>query len=135
MPSIADREAAVFMRTGVRVPLNLVRGEGARVWDEDGKEYLDFVAGIATVSLGHSSPVVVEALTRQAQTLIHVSNIFYSVPQIDLAELLVEQSGMSQVFFCNSGAEANEGCIKLARKWAGQPTRSSSPTAASTAAP
>ena len=108
------------MRTGVRVPLNLVRGEGARVWDEDGKEYLDFVAGIATVSLGHSSPVVVEALTRQAQTLIHVSNIFYSVPQIDLAELLVEQSGMSQAFFCNSGAEANEGCIKLARKWAGQ---------------
>ena len=117
MPSIAEREAAVFMRTGVRVPITLVRGEGTRVWDEDGKEYLDFLSGIATVSLGHSSPVVVKAITEQADQLIHVSNVFYTVPQIDLAELLVEHSGLSQVFFCNSGAEANEGCIKLARKW------------------
>ena len=117
MPSIAEREAAVFMRTGVRVPITLVRGEGTRVWDETGKEYLDFLSGIATVSLGHSSPVVVEAMKAQAEQLIHVSNVFYTVPQIDLAELLVEQSGLSQVFFCNSGAEANEGCIKLARKW------------------
>ena len=117
MPSIAEREAAVFMRTGVRVPINLVRGQGSRVWDQDGKEYLDFIAGIATVSLGHSSPIVVNALKQQADTLIHVSNIFYTEPQIDLAELLMEQSGMSQIFYCNSGAEANEGCIKLARKW------------------
>ena len=117
MPSIAEREATVFMRTGLRAPVTLVRGEGTRVWDEDGKVYLDFISGIATVSLGHSSPVVVDAIKAQAETLIHVSNIFYTVPQIELAELLVEQSGLSQAFFCNSGAEANEGCIKLARKW------------------
>ena len=117
MPSIAEREAAVFMRTGVRAPVTLVRGQGTKVWDENGREYLDFISGIATVSLGHSSPVVVDAIKAQAETLIHVSNIFYTVPQIELAELLVAQSGMSQVFFCNSGAEANEGCIKLARKW------------------
>jgi predicted acetylornithine/succinylornithine family transaminase len=105
------------MRTGVRAPVTLVRGHGTRVWDENGKEYLDFISGIATVSLGHCSPVVVDAIRAHAETLIHVSNIFYTVPQIELAELLVEQSGLNQVFFCNSGAEANEGCIKLARKW------------------
>ena len=117
MPTIAEREAAVFMRTGARAPVTLVRGEGTRVWDDTGKEYLDFIAGIATVSLGHCSPVVVDALEAQAEQLIHVSNIFYTLPQLDLAELLVKESGLNQVFFCNSGAEANEGCIKLARKW------------------
>ena len=117
MSTIAEREAAVFMRTGARVPLTLVRGEGTRVWDDADREYLDFIAGIATVSLGHASPVVVDALKAQADQLIHVSNIFYTLPQLDLAELLVQESGLSQVFFCNSGAEANEGCMKLARKW------------------
>ena len=117
MASIAEREAAVFMRTGGQRAATLVRGEGTRVWDEDGKEYLDFVAGISTVSLGHSSPVVLEALQAQASQLIHVSNIFYTLPQIELGELLAEQSGLSRVFFVNSGAEANEGGIKLVRKW------------------
>ncbi|MEE9277469.1 MAG: aspartate aminotransferase family protein [Dehalococcoidia bacterium] len=117
MPSIAEREAAVFMRTGARQPVTLVRGKGSRVWDANGKEYLDFVAGISTVSLGHGHPKVLAAIQEQAPQLIHVSNIFYTVPQIELAELLVRASGLSRIFFCNSGAEANEGCIKLARKW------------------
>lgn len=117
MASIAEREAAVYMRAGTRAPVVLVRGEGTRVWDEGGKEYLDFFAGIATVSLGHSHPKVVEAITKQAAQLIQVSNVFYTTPQVELAELLVAQSGLASVFFCNSGAEANEGCIKLVRKW------------------
>ena len=117
MASIAEREAAVFMRTGGQRAATLVRGEGTRVWDDEGKEYLDFVAGISTVSLGHSSPVVLEALQKQASQLIHVSNIFYTLPQIELGELLAEQSGLPRVFFVNSGAEANEGGIKLVRKW------------------
>jgi predicted acetylornithine/succinylornithine family transaminase len=105
------------MRTGGQRAATLVRGEGTRVWDDEGKEYLDFVAGISTVSLGHSSPVVLEALQKQASQLIHVSNIFYTLPQIELGELLAEQSGLPRVFFVNSGAEANEGGIKLVRKW------------------
>ena len=117
MAGIAEREAAVYMRAGARAPVVLVRGEGTRVWDEGGKEYLDFFAGIATVSLGHSHPKVVEAITKQAARLIQVSNVFYTTPQVELAELLVAQSGLASVFFCNSGAEANEGCIKLVRKW------------------
>lgn len=117
MSDIAEREAQLFMRAGNRQPLTLVRGEGTRVWDEDGRSYLDFVAGIAVVSLGHCHPVVVDAIRRQATTLIHVSNVFYSVPQIELAELLVEHSCLDRVFFVNSGAEANETAFKLARKW------------------
>ncbi len=108
------------MRTGVRVPITLVRGEGTRVWDDAGNEYLDFVAGISTDNLGHAHPAMLRAIREQSEQLIHVSNIFYTVPQIELAELLVEQSGLQQVFFCNSGAEANEGAIKLARKWGRQ---------------
>ncbi|MCZ6544651.1 MAG: acetylornithine transaminase [Chloroflexi bacterium] len=120
MASIAEREASVFMRTGVRVPITLVRGEGTRVWDDAGNEYLDFIAGISTDNLGHAHPAMLQAIREQSEQLIHVSNIFYTVPQIELAELLVEQSGLQQVFFCNSGAEANEGAIKLARKWGRQ---------------
>jgi acetylornithine/N-succinyldiaminopimelate aminotransferase len=99
------------------LPLTLVRGQGARVWDSEGKEYLDFVAGSAVNSLGHCHPVVVKALTGQAKTLIHTSNLFYIIPQVQLAELLVENSCFDRVFFCNSGAEANEGAIKLARRY------------------
>ncbi len=117
MASIAEREAAVFMRTGARIPLTLVRGDGTKVWDDEGNEYLDFIAGISTDALGHANPVMLQAIQEQSEQLIHVSNIFYTVPQIELAELLVEQSGLSSTFFCNSGAEANEGAIKLARKW------------------
>jgi len=99
-----------------RFPLTLVRGEGCKVWDEEGKEYLDFVSGIAVCALGHSSPVVARALEEQARRLVHVSNLYYTRPQVDLAKLLVENSFADRVFFCNSGAEANEAAIKLARK-------------------
>jgi len=112
-----EREHKVYMRTGVRLPVTLVRGSGVRVWDDKGKEYLDFVGGWAVNSLGHCHPVVVEALTKQAQTLMQASNSFYTIPQIQLAELLVEHSCLDRVFFCNSGAEANEGAVKLARRY------------------
>ncbi len=117
MSDIQDREAKLYMQAGRRMPVTLVRGEGTRVWDEDGKEYLDFIAGIAATSLGHSDPELADVIAEQARTLIHVSNIFYSQPQIELAELLVRHSVFDRVFFANSGAEANEGAIKLARKW------------------
>ena len=110
-------ERRVFFQTGKRTPVTLVRGEGSYLWDDQGNRYLDFVAGIAVVSLGHSHPVLVEAIKRQAETLIHVSNLFYTVPQLQLADLLVQHSCFDRVYFCNSGAEANEGAIKLARKW------------------
>ncbi len=94
-----------------------VRGEGTRIWDDEGREYLDFFGGPATISLGHCHPVIVEALADQARQLIHVSNQFYSIPQLQLAELLIEHSCFDRVYFMNSGAEANEGALKLARKW------------------
>jgi acetylornithine/N-succinyldiaminopimelate aminotransferase len=112
-----ELEQKYYMRIIKRLPVTLVRGQGARVWDTEGREYLDFVAGSAVNSLGHCHPVVVKALMEQAKTLIHVSNLFYTVPQIQLAELLVENSCLDRVFFCNSGAEANEGAIKLARRY------------------
>ncbi|MEK7847889.1 MAG: aspartate aminotransferase family protein, partial [Chloroflexota bacterium] len=102
---------------GSRLPVTLVRGEGCRVWDDEGREYLDFVGGWAVNSLGHCPPVTVNALREQAATLIHVSNQFYTVPQVKLARLLVENSCLDKVFFSNSGAEANEGAVKLARKY------------------
>jgi acetylornithine/N-succinyldiaminopimelate aminotransferase len=98
--------------------LALIRGEGSRVWDEDGKEYLDFVGGIAVCALGHSSPIVTKALDEQSRKLVHVSNLYYTRPQVELAKLLVEHSFADRVFFCNSGAEANEAAIKLARRYA-----------------
>jgi acetylornithine/N-succinyldiaminopimelate aminotransferase len=112
-----ELEHKYFMQVVERLPLTLVKGQGARVWDEDGREYLDFVGGWACDSLGHCHPVVVEAVTAQAQTLIQVSNQFYTIPQIRLAELLVQHSCLDRVFFCNSGAEANEGAVKLARRY------------------
>ncbi|MFH1003178.1 MAG: aspartate aminotransferase family protein [Chloroflexota bacterium] len=112
-----ELERRYFMHTVVRLPLVLVRGQGARVWDEAGREYLDFVAGWAVNSLGHCHPVVTGALAEQARTLIHTSNQFYTIPQLRLAELLVGHSCLDKVFFCNSGAEANEGAVKLARRY------------------
>jgi acetylornithine/N-succinyldiaminopimelate aminotransferase len=100
-----------------RTPVVLVRGEGSRVWDSDGREYLDFTTGIAVTSLGHCHPVVTGAIREAAATLMHVSNIFHTAPQIHLAKLLVEHSFADRVFFCNSGAEANEAALKLARKY------------------
>jgi len=99
------------------LPLTLVRGEGARVWDDKGKEYLDFVGGWAVDVLGHCHPEIANAVAEQARTLIQVSNQFYTVPQIRLAELLIQNSCFDRVFFSNSGAEANEGAVKLARRY------------------
>ena len=110
-------ERRYYMQIVKRVPVTLVRGKGARVWDDEGREYLDFTAGWAVNSLGHCHPVVSAALAEQAGTLIHTSNQFYTVPQVQLAQLLVENSCLDRVFLCNSGTEANEGAIKLARKY------------------
>jgi acetylornithine/N-succinyldiaminopimelate aminotransferase len=110
-------ESRVFMTTGRRMPVVLVRGEGARVWDDDGKTYLDFFGGPATVSLGHCHPAIVKALEEQSKRLIHVSNAVYSVPQLELAQVLLDNSCFDRVYFPNSGAEANEAAFKLARKW------------------
>ena len=117
MTNWQELESKYFMHTVNRVPVTLVKGEGARVWDDNGREYLDFVAGWAVNSLGHCHPVVAEALAEQAHTLIQVSNQFYTVPQLQLAEILVENSCLDKVFISNSGAEANEGAIKLARRY------------------
>lgn len=113
-------ESSLYMQAARRVPITLVRGEGTRVWDDTGKSYLDFVAGIATNSLGHAHPGLADVIAKQAHTLIHVSNIYFSEPQIELAELLIGHSSLDRVFFSNSGAEANEAAIKLARKWGRQ---------------
>ncbi len=112
-----EKEAKYFLRAGRRMPLLAVRGEGTYLYDDAGKRYLDFFGGPATISLGHSHPVILDALRDQARELIHVSNHFYSIPQIQLAELLIEHSVFDRVYFMNSGAEANEGALKLARKW------------------
>ncbi len=105
------------MNTYGRLSLALVRGSGARVWDAEGREYLDFVSGLAVNSLGHCHPAVVKAIAAQAEKLIHVSNMYHIEPQARLAALLAENTCADRVFFCNSGAEANEGAIKLARKY------------------
>ena len=107
-----------IMNTYRRVPIALVIGEGARLWDANEKEYLDFVAGIAVCNLGHSHPNVVKAIKKQAKNLMHVSNLYYTRPQGEVARILTKHSFADKVFFCNSGAEANEAAIKLARKYA-----------------
>jgi predicted acetylornithine/succinylornithine family transaminase len=103
---------------GARAPICLVRGDGMRVWDSDGREYLDFGAGIAVTALGHCHPRVTGAIREASATLLHVSNLYHSAPQIHLAKLLCEHSFAERVFFCNSGAEANEAAIKMVRKYA-----------------
>jgi predicted acetylornithine/succinylornithine family transaminase len=113
-PELADR---YLMQVGKRQPVTFVRGKGCLVYDDSGREYLDLVAGIAVNLLGHAHPDVVAAVTAQASSLIHTSNLYYTQPQVELAQRLVELSFPSRVFFCNSGAEANEAAIKLARKW------------------
>ncbi|MBD2143670.1 MAG: aspartate aminotransferase family protein [Sphaerospermopsis kisseleviana] len=114
----ADSFNQVVMSTYGRFPIALEQGAGCRVWDTQGREYLDFVAGIATCTLGHAHPVMVEAVTRQIQKLHHVSNLYYIPEQGELAKWIVDHSCADRVFFCNSGAEANEAAIKLARKYA-----------------
>ena len=112
-----DMEKQYYMFTVRRQPVVIERGEGTRAWDVDGKEYLDFCAGWAVNNLGHCHPAITQAIVEQASTLLQTSNQFYTVPQLHLAQLLVENSAMDKVFFSNSGAEANEGAVKLARKY------------------
>ncbi|RJO60607.1 MAG: acetylornithine transaminase [Dehalococcoidia bacterium] len=112
-----ELEQKYYMPVFERMPVTLVRGRGVHVWDDKGRRYLDFVSGIAVNSLGHCHPAVVKAVNRQVRRLIHTSNLFYTMPQLELAELLVNHSAMKKVFFCNSGAEAVEGAVKLARRW------------------
>jgi acetylornithine/N-succinyldiaminopimelate aminotransferase len=114
-----ERSNQVFIGTYSRFPAVLVKGQGCRLEDADGKEYLDFLAGIAVCSLGHCHPEVTTAICDQAGKLLHVSNLFHTQPQTELAELLVKNSFADRVFFGNSGAEANEAAIKLARKYGG----------------
>jgi acetylornithine aminotransferase/acetylornithine/N-succinyldiaminopimelate aminotransferase len=110
-----ERGDKVFIGTYSRFPAAMVRGEGCRLWDADGREYLDFLSGIAVCALGHCHPAVTEAVCRQAGTLLHVSNLFYTLPQIELAELLIANTFADKIFMANSGAEANEAALKLAR--------------------
>ncbi|MBM4301875.1 MAG: acetylornithine transaminase [Deltaproteobacteria bacterium] len=111
------RADKVVMNTYGRQPLVLVRGEGCRVWDDQGKEYLDCLAGLAVVNLGHAHPDIAKAACAQLTQLVHVSNIYYTTPMVELAEALVRLSFADRVFFANSGAEVNEGAIKLARRY------------------
>ena len=113
-------DAAHVMKTYARQPVTFVRGQGARLWDADGREYLDFLAGIAVCAVGHCHPRLVRAIQEQAATLMHVSNLYLTQEQARLARRLVELSDFERVFFCNSGAEANEAAIKIARKRAKQ---------------
>ena len=121
--TLLDLAHRYLFQNYARAPLCLVRGEGARVWDTDGREYLDFVGGIAVDALGHSHPKIVGAIREQATALLQVSNLYQIPSQIHLAKLLCDHSFGDRAFFCNSGAEANEAAIKLARKYASQ-TRS-----------
>jgi acetylornithine/N-succinyldiaminopimelate aminotransferase len=113
-----ELEERYLMRTYKRGPVDFVRGEGCLLWDVDGKEYLDFLAGISVCSLGHCHPAVIAAVTEQTERLMHVSNLFYTEPMTRLAQRLSESSLGGRVFFCNSGTEANEAAIKVARKHA-----------------
>lgn len=120
-PAVSDAEirqmdAENVMHTYNRAPVTFVRGAGARLWDSDGKEYLDFLAGIAVCGVGHCHPRIASAIAEQAQTLIHTSNLYLTAPQAKLAAKLTSISDFDKVFFCNSGAEANEAAIKIARK-------------------
>ena len=110
-------EEKYYAQTVRRQPIVLVRGQGTRVWDADGKEYLDFTAGWAVNNLGHCHPVMVQAIQEQAATLIQTSNQFFTIPQLKLAQVLIDNSCLDRVFFGNSGAEAVEGALKLARKY------------------
>jgi acetylornithine/N-succinyldiaminopimelate aminotransferase len=120
LEQVAAAESRYLMHTFKRQPVELVRGEGTRVWDAEGRELLDFVGGIAVNVLGHAHPAVAKAVADQAATLIHTSNLYYTRPQVDLAEMLVGLGFSGRCFFANSGAEANEAAVKIARKWGKQ---------------
>lgn len=110
-------ESKYYMFVVRRQPVVIVKGEGTKVWDVDGKEYLDFTSGWAVNNAGHANEAIADAIAEQARTLLQTSNQFYTIPQLQLAEILVENSVLDKVFFCNSGAEANEGAMKLARRY------------------
>ncbi len=112
-----DIESRYYMFVVRRQPVVIVKGEGTKVWDVDGKEYLDFTSGWAVNNAGHANAAIADAISEQARTLLQTSNQFYTIPQLQLAEILVENSALDKVFFCNSGAEANEGAMKLARRY------------------
>ncbi|ABK14108.1 MAG: acetylornithine transaminase [Methanothrix sp.] len=117
---IIKRESRAIFQTYTRQPVLIARGSGARVWDQDGREYIDFVAGIAVNNVGHCHPRVVEAIKRQCELLIHTSNLYYTENQVRLAEELKSLSGMDKVFFCNSGTESVEAALKLTRRATGR---------------
>ena len=115
-----ESEAKYLQPTYTRQPITLTRGSGTRVWDSEGREYIDCLAGIAVNVCGHCHPKVVEAIKKQAETLIHTSNLYYTEPQIKLAEELTDLTGLDRIFFCNSGTEAAEAAMKLARRATGK---------------
>ena len=115
-----DMESKYYMHAANRYPMVIERGEGTKLWDVNGNEYLDFTSGWAVNNIGHSNAVVADAIEKQSKTLLQTSNVFYTIPQLKLAEILIENSDLDKIFICNSGAEANEGAIKLARKWGKQ---------------
>jgi acetylornithine/N-succinyldiaminopimelate aminotransferase len=117
MTDWSEIDKKYYMQTIVRDPVTIVKGKGARVWDDNGKKYLDFVSGLAVNCLGHCHPEVVKAVREQASTLMQTSLWYYTMPMLRLAELLVNNSCMDRVFICNSGLEANEGAVKLARRY------------------
>ena len=114
---LKERESRLMCRTYLRYPLGIVRGKGARLWDVDGREYVDLLAGIAVIGLGHCPDEIADVMAQQARKLVHVSNLFYQEEQLQYAEKLLATSHADKVFFCNSGAESNEAAIKLARRW------------------
>ncbi len=114
---LKEREKSLMCRTYSRYPLGIVRGRGSRLWDVDGKEYVDLLAGIAVIGLGHCNEEIAEVMAEQSRKLVHVSNLFYQEEQLDYAEKLLSTSHAGKVFFCNSGAESNEAAIKIARRY------------------
>src|ERR1700685_1523529 len=118
LASVSRMEAKLLVTTYERQPILFVRGRGVYLWDSEGKRYLDFLSGIGVNALGHNHPAIQTAIKRQAGRLIHVSNLFYHEYQAELAKLLTEISGLDRAFFCNSGTEAWEGALKIARAFA-----------------
>ena len=118
--TLIEAEAKYIQPTYTRQPITLTRGSGARVWDAEGNEYIDCIAGVAVNVCGHCHPKIVEAIRTQAETLIHTSNLYYTEPQIKLAEELANLTGLDRIFFCNSGTEAVEAAMKLARRSTGK---------------
>ncbi len=114
---VRETEARHVLQTYKRAPVVLVRGQGARVWDTEGKDYLDFTSGVGVASLGHANPGLARVVAEQASTLVHTSNLFFHPYQAELSEKLARLSGLDRAFFCNSGTEAMEACLKFARRY------------------